>query len=113
MPFLAENAGVIGLDLVDARREELFSLCRKYGVKRLRLFGSAVKGEFDPVSSDLDFLVEFHPPVGMNAFRQFIDLKLGLEDLFARHVDLLTWRAVKDPVFRDRAEESAVELYAA
>jgi len=108
-----ENAGVTGLDLVEARRAELRSLCRRYGVSRLRLFGSAVKGEFDPASSDLDFLVEFHPPVGMNAFHQFIDLKLDLEDLFARHVDLVTWRAVKDPVFRERAEESAIELYAA
>ncbi len=110
---MAENAGVTGLDLVEARRAELRSLCRRYGVSRLRLFGSAVKGEFDPASSDLDFLVEFHPPVGMNAFHQFIDLKLDLEDLFARHVDLVTWRAVKDPVFRERAEESAIELYAA
>ena len=77
------------------------------------LFGSAAKGAFDPASSDLDFLVEFDQPIGMNAFHQFIDLKLDLEDLFGRHVDLLTWRAVKDPFFRQRAEETAVELYAA
>lgn len=82
-------------------------------VKRLRLFGSAVQGGFDPLSSDLDFLVEFNPASGMNAFHQFIDLKLDLEDLFGRHVDLVTWRAVKDPVFRERADRSAVELYAA
>jgi predicted nucleotidyltransferase len=102
-----------GLDFVEARRDALVGLCRKYSVKRLRLFGSAAQGAFDPGSSDLDFLVEFDPPVGMNAFHQFIDLKLDLEDLFRRHVDLVTWRAVKDPFFRQRAEETAIDLYAA
>ena len=102
-----------GLVLVEGRREDLAALCRKYAVKRLRLFGSAVEGEFDLASSDLDFLVEFNPPVGMNVFHQFIDLKLELEELFARRVDLVTWKAVKDPVFRERAEETAIELYAA
>jgi predicted nucleotidyltransferase len=102
-----------GLDVIEAHREALVALCRRFAVKRLRLFGSAVKGEFDFASSDLDFLVEFHPPVDMNAFHQFIDLKLDLEDLFGRHVDLVTWKAVKDPLFRERAEASAIELYAA
>jgi len=102
-----------GLDLVEAKRVALDSLCRKYAVKRLRLFGTAVQGGFDPLSSDLDFFVEFNPASGMNAFHQFIDLKLDLEDLFGRQVDLVTWRAVKDPVFRERADRSAVEFYAA
>ena len=102
-----------GIDLVEANRVAVVSLCRKYAVKRLRLFGSAARGGFDPLSSDLDFLVEFNPASDMNAFHQFIDLKLDLEDLFGRHIDLVTWKAVKDPLFRERAEETAVELYAA
>ena len=102
-----------GLDLVGPHRAALVSLCRKYAVKRLRLFGSAVQGTFDPGSSDLDFLVEFDPPVGMNAFHQFIDLKLDLEDLFGRHVDLVTLKAVKDPFFKQRVEGTAIDLYAA
>ena len=102
-----------GLDLVQPHRDDIERLCRKYAVKRLRLFGSAVQGPFDAGSSDLDFLVEFHPPVGMNAFHQFIDLKLDLEDLFGRHVDLVTLKAVKDPFFKERAEGTAIDLYAA
>jgi predicted nucleotidyltransferase len=31
----------------------------------------------------------------MNAFHQCIDLKLELEDLYGRHVDLVTWRGAK------------------
>lgn len=111
--FWGRIRGMNALDIVEERRDRIVTLCRKYAVKRLRLFGSAAKGSFDPESSDFDFLVEFESPVGMNAFHQFIDLKLELEDLFGRHVDLVTLRAVKDPVFRQRAEATAVDLYAA
>jgi len=37
---------------------DLTRLCRRFGVKRLYLFGSAAQGNFRPESSDLDFLVE-------------------------------------------------------
>ena len=40
-------------------RDELEKLCRRYQVWRLELFGSAASGEFDPNTSDLDFLVMF------------------------------------------------------
>ena len=40
------------------------ALCRRFGVRRLDLFGSAATGRFDPTRSDLDFLVVFEeiPP---------------------------------------------------
>ena len=44
---------------VDQHREEISALCRRYGVRRLELFGSAATEVFDPPRSDLDFLVEF------------------------------------------------------
>jgi len=40
-------------------RDELEELCRRFHVRRLELFGSAASGEFNPESSDLDFLVMF------------------------------------------------------
>ena len=46
---------------VGSRRMELADLCRRFGVRRLDLFGSAARGDFDPERSDLDFLVEFEP----------------------------------------------------
>jgi predicted nucleotidyltransferase len=39
-------------------RNELHSLCRRFHVRRLDLFGSAARGDFNPELSDLDFLVE-------------------------------------------------------
>jgi uncharacterized protein len=45
---------------LEQHRERLAELCRRYGVRRLELFGSAARGQFDPATSDLDFLVLFH-----------------------------------------------------
>jgi len=46
---------------ISLHREELRALCRRFHVRRLDVFGSAARGDFDPVRSDLDFLVEFDP----------------------------------------------------
>ena len=41
------------------RLEGLAELCRRFHVRTLDVFGSAVTGRFDPARSDLDFLVQF------------------------------------------------------
>ena len=58
---------------------------KKYGVKKLELFGSYVKGE-QKNDSDIDFLVEFEN----SNFENFMDLVFFLEDLFGRKVELIT-----------------------
>lgn len=40
-------------------REAIAHACERYGVARLRVFGSAVTGRFDPNRSDVDFFVDF------------------------------------------------------
>src|SRR5688572_15246852 len=49
------------LPMIEQHRVEVESLCRQHHVGRLELFGSAATGDFNPASSDLDFLVEFAP----------------------------------------------------
>ena len=44
---------------IDLHHEETARLCRRYGVRRLELFGSAATEKFDPARSDLDFILEF------------------------------------------------------
>jgi predicted nucleotidyltransferase len=41
-------------------KKEIAALCRKYGVKKLSLFGSAARGEMNP-QSDVDLMIEFDP----------------------------------------------------
>jgi len=45
--------------LIEENRQELERLCRRRGVQRIELFGSATGPDFDPAHSDLDFLVTF------------------------------------------------------
>jgi len=56
----------------------------------LTLFGSAVKGTFDPERSDVDFLVEFEwHPDPLERGRRWLELWEELKDVFGRDIDLL------------------------
>ena len=68
----------------------LAEVCRRYGVKELSLFGSAIRGEMRP-ESDIDIMVEFEPGVriGLIKFESFAD---ELESLAGHRVDLVTKR---------------------
>lgn len=91
----------------------LADLCRRYGVQRLELFGSAATGRDDPVRSDLDFLVEFEPlPDGSYADAYF-GLLEGLEALFGRPVDLVVASAIRNRYFRESVDQTKTLLYAA
>ena len=99
--------------VIEEKREELKVLCRRFQVRRLDLFGSAVGEEFDPKSSDLDFLVEFNE-LEDNAYADtYFGLLEGLKLLFQRDVDLVVVSAVKNPYFRESIERSRTLLYAA
>ena len=75
-----------------AQREQLFS---KYPLKSLAIFGSVSRGDNGP-DSDVDIMVEFSKPVGM----EFLDLAFELEDLLGCKVDLVTRNGVKDRYFK-------------
>ena len=78
------------------KREALAALCRRYGVKRLEVFGSAARGvDFDPDRSDFDFLVEFEPRGGLAPRDQFFALAEALEQLLGRPVDLVERKALE------------------
>lgn len=90
------------------------ALCQKYGVVRLKLFGSALGHDKNPDSSDFDFAAEFGPPRdGVNLFEQQFGLVADLEQLLGRAVDVVDWTAARKPRFRQWVESQAKELYAA
>ncbi len=68
------------------------SKIKGYGVKKIGLFGSYVRGE-EKKESDIDILVQFKK--GKKNFDNYMDLKLFLEDLFKSKVDLVISEAVK------------------
>ena len=71
---------------------------RKYGVKRIGLFGSYARNE-QSASSDIDILVEFHRDKKL--FDNYMELKFFLEDLFGCKVDLVLANALKQDLRSD------------
>ena len=57
----------------------------------------APSGEFHAEASDLDFLVEFEPLEPGDRADPYFGLLHGLEDLFARKIDLVTIQAIRNP----------------
>jgi len=99
--------------IVAERRQEIEKLCRRHQVQRLELFGSATGARFDPVRSDVDFLVQFHPLEGRAYLDAYFGLLNDLESLFGRHVDLLADPTIRNPYLRESIEQSRQLIYAA
>jgi hypothetical protein len=101
---------------LDAQRDALAALCRRFGVARLEVFGSAARADgFVPASSDFDFLVTLGP-ASRDDLAAYAGLHEALEALFARRVDLLEREAIeasRNPIRRRRILAEARPLYAA
>jgi predicted nucleotidyltransferase len=83
------------IPLIENNRYAIVALCKTYGVRKLAVFGSAVRGDFDPATSDVDFVLKFED-YGPGVARRFIALAGALEDLLGRRVDLVFESVVKD-----------------
>lgn len=86
----------------------LKAFCRTNGVRRLGLFGSALRGELRP-DSDIDLLVDFEPG-RVPGLLHLAALELELAELLGREVDLRT-PADLSRHFRDEVSTSARVLY--
>jgi predicted nucleotidyltransferase len=96
------------------KRQDLIALCRRYGVERLELFGSAARGaDFDPARSDADFLVTFSSRT-RDDLSAFADFREGLEALLGRPVDLAEREAIeasRNTIRRRRILSEAEAIY--
>ena len=86
-------------------------LCDRFGVERLSAFGSILRDDFEPTSSDLDLAVDFGPPLTDSPARQYFDLKAELERLFGRPVDLVELAALPDGRLKRAIDRSKVTIY--
>ena len=97
--------------LIEKHLGAIEALCREHGVRRLAIFGSAVRGDFDDVASDLDFLVEFAHMSPREHKEAYFSMVEGLEALFSRQVDLVELQAVENPFVRSRIESTQETVY--
>lgn len=72
-------------------REKILPVLRRHGIKRAGIFGSVVRGEATP-ESDVDILVELDE---LASLLDFIGIKLELEDVLGKPVDLVEYVAIR------------------
>jgi uncharacterized protein len=99
--------------VLEGHRPELVDLCRKYHVRRLDVFGSAARGDFNEHSSDVDLLVEFDDMPHADRADAYLGFLMAVEALLRRRVDLVELGAVRNPYLRRGIEESRELVYAA
>ena len=91
-------------------QEQISSICKKYQVRNLTAFGSALSDNFNE-HSDIDFLIEFKAPQG--GITRYMSIKFELEALFNRSVDLVMPRAIKNKRIKEYIFSNIRKLYAA
>jgi predicted nucleotidyltransferase len=98
--------------VLEAQRDAIERLCRRFGVRRLEVFGSAAL-DAGAEPRDVDFLVEFGPCEGLSRFEAYFGLKEALEDLLGKPVDLVNPAALENPFFAATVSRTVRGLYAA
>ena len=101
---------------VEQHAKAISDLCRRYGVARLEIFGSAADDTLDPEHSDVDLLVEFLPGQDLGPWlAQYFDLKRDLETVLGSTVDLVMTGALAraNPYFAREVNRSRKLVYAA
>lgn len=98
------------IDLLTEHQPRIAELCRRYGVRKLDVFGSAAFGTFDPETSDVDFIVDLGDLSQGSTWRYF-DFANALEGLLGRSVDLITEGSIRNPYFRVEVNETRQPLF--
>lgn len=99
--------------LIQQHRAAISSICRRYGIRRLEVFGSSARGvDFDPSASDADFLVEFASDADIG-IAEFFAAKSELERALGRAVDLVQRKAIRNPYLLADIDRHKELIYAA
>lgn len=99
--------------LIQHHRADISRLCQRYRIRRLEVFGSAARAtDFDPASSDADFLVEFAPDA-VRGLESYFGLKAELEALLRRGVDLVEPSSLRNPYLLAGINSARELVYAA
>lgn len=93
------------LEQLRQSRDQINAACRRYGARRLRVFGSGARGEERP-DSDIDFLVDL--PRGYDLIAQRIPLQRRLAEITGRRLDVVPEhelnRHIRDAVLREAVD---------
>ena len=99
--------------LVESRRAQMTALCRRFGVARLDLIGSAAHDDFDAARNDLDFLADLGANPQPCPLDAYFGLKDALQALFNRPVDLISAASLSKPYIAAGIEHVRQPIYIA
>ncbi|MDX1983630.1 MAG: nucleotidyltransferase domain-containing protein [Bryobacteraceae bacterium] len=101
------------IGLSERKRLAIEDVCSRFGVARLDVFGSALREDFRPQTSDLDLLVEFKPMEPYARVEAYFRMRDELRALLERDIDLVMVDAVKNRYISREIERTKQLLYAA
>ena len=101
------------LERLALQRAALEALCLANGVRRLAVFGSVVRDDFDPSTSDVDVILRIDAPSCPAYLDRYFAIKEGLERMTGRPVDLLTESSVNNRYLKQQIDAEKVTLFAA
>lgn len=90
--------------------DQINALCLKHKVAKLFAFGSVLTSSFNN-KSDIDLIVDFSSINPHDYADNYFDLKMSLEKIFNRNVDLLENQALKNPYLRKSIDETKKLIY--
>ena len=92
------------MNAIELLKKNEHEIKKRFGVRKIGIFGSFARGE-ERWGSDIDVLVEFQD--NYETFDNFMDLKIFLEDLFGRKIDLVTIDALR-PQLKDEILQEVI-----
>jgi predicted nucleotidyltransferase len=76
---------------------QVAEFCKKWSIQELALFGSVLRDDFDPLTSDIDILIDLNASANISLF-DLVQMKKELQKIFNRPIDLVE----KESVFKSR-----------
>jgi predicted nucleotidyltransferase len=92
-------------------RKRIAEFCQRWSITEFSLFGSVLRDDFRP-DSDIDVLVSIDPKAHIGLF-EIVEMKLELEKMFKRPVDLVEKEGLRNPYRRSEILNTARVVYAA
>jgi len=98
------------MNFIAQKSNNILELCKKYKVKTLYAFGSVLTDKFND-KSDIDLIVDFKRMPLKVYSDNYYEFKFSLEDMFNRPVDLLEYKAIKNPYFLENINKHKKLIY--
>lgn len=84
-------------DKLEEIKDIIIKVLKKHNVKRAAIFGSIARGEATE-ESDIDIVIEFE---GRKSLLDLVDLKLELQELLGKKVDVITYNSI-NPLLKEQ-----------